>query len=252
MSKIEWTHILGPGTGVTWNPVTGCTPVNEGCENCYAKRMAETRIRWRCGYDAEEPFKITYHEGQGGKLASLRNPRGVLVCSMIDLFHNDIATEHELFWIDAYNQHTYFMLTKRAENMRDLLHGRNPRYNWWLGVTVENQRRAEERLPILMELASEGWNTFVSVEPQLGPVSLLNYMYPSMSMGIIKTDALKWVIAGGETGPGTRPANPDWFLSLRDQCASAGIPFFFKGNGGRVKNRLLDGQEHNEFPEVNR
>jgi protein gp37 len=227
-SKIEWTD-------ATWNPVTGCSPVSEGCKHCYAKRNAQGRLRGRVGYDREDPFRVKVHAGRMGQPLRWVKPRRIFVCSMGDLFHEDVPEETlaEIFQNMAWaHEHTFMVLTKRPERMKRLLTDDDfissvvdnggecadwpwPLKNVWLGVTAENQTRADERIPVLMETPSA--IRFVSVEPMLGPVN------PAL--------ALDWVICGGETGPGARPLHPDWVRGLRDQCVSARVPFFFKSWG---------------------
>jgi protein gp37 len=271
-TKIEWAT-------ETWNPVTGCTPVSEACQNCYAKRMAN-RLRGRFGYPEDEPFRVTLHPEKLDEPLKWKKPRRVFVCSMGDLFHEDVphsAIQKVLYRVRMAKWHTFLILTKRPERMRAFfmqyyVTGHIP--NLWLGVTAENQARADERIPILLQIPAAV--RFVSVEPMMGPVDLSWCNY-----------TLDWVICGGETGPGARPMHPDWARSLRDQCQEAGTPFFFKswGNycapsqmpedtyrgweyhhgtencwreddptpwevGKKAAGHLIDGQEWRQFPEV--
>ena len=230
---------------VTWSPISGCTPISEGCQNCYAKRMAQ-RLKGRYGYPADDPFRPgVMHNDVIHKPAHGKKPRKIFVCSMGDIFHKDVDWNH-LFavWqmMGMIKRHTFIVLTKRPENALSHLTGslgfHLKRQDWcrpnawplpnvWLGVTAENQQRADERIPILLQIPAAV--RFVSVEPMLGPVKLsLNYH----SHGIKGHQKLDWVICGGESGPGARPMNPDWVRSLRDQCQGAGVPFFFKQWGG--------------------
>lgn len=267
-SRIEWTD-------ATWSPVTGCTPASEGCQNCYAKRMAN-RLRGRCGYPADDPFKVTMHEDRLGEPLRWKKPRKVFVCSMSDLFHEDVPNEfidYVFAVMGRSQQHTFILLTKRPERMREYLQaGRyqqilniayrlkyrpeglgkgidNPKDmrwwpNVWLGVTAENQQRADERIPILLQIPAAV--RFVSIEPMLGPVDLtgirfdrntimnvlegcgINRLSPCQSIPNAFCEKINWVICGGETGPGARPMHPEWMRSVRDQCRDAGVPFFFK------------------------
>ena len=361
-TKIEWAE-------KTWNPITGCTKISPGCANCYAERMSK-RLVGRCGYDKDNPFQVTLHVDRLDEPLKWRKPQMVFVCSMGDLFHGDVPDD----WIDQvfgailgckiFNNvpdHTFLILTKRPERMREYLgtrtpeellrawanacpcytddpnvsvedlvysetcydwdeHGRNsngseykpwgyiqrlfPLSNVWLGVTAENQEKANERIPILLQIPAA--KRFVSVEPMLGSVDLeslelgpngygLTFLLNALTgwaHGNIEKSGkpkvhrndqfgrLDWVICGGETGPGARPMHPDWARSLRDQCVSAGVPFFFKqqgewgytpyGNrkgmnpyesirlngdllfrcGKKFAGRNLDGREWNERPEV--
>jgi len=312
-TKIEWAE-------ETWNPVTGCTPVSAGCDNCYARRMA-IRLRGRCGYSADDPFKVTLHPDRLEQPLRWWKPRRVFVCSMGDLFHGDVPEEFidEIFAIMALcPQHTFIVLTKRPERIRGYMQPPPPFYttrlgpvmehmeehgylsrddaiaiappgsilpedppwplpNVWLGVTAENQEAADERIPILLEIPAAV--RFVSVEPMLGPVALDAFCAPSDGYAQrikVLIDGIDWVICGGESGPSARPMHPDWARSLRDQCQSAGVPFFFKqwgewypdrkgvydarcaifGDtvthkiGKKAAGRLLDGREWNEYPEA--
>jgi len=166
-SKIEWTE-------VTWNPVTGCTPISPGCENCYAKRMA-TRLRGRCGYPKDDPFRVTLHPERLNEPLSWKKPRRVFVCSMGDLFHDDVDGGFLCRVFDtimAAEQHIFLVLTKRPKRMRDFfkrcIHGTIS--NLWVGVTVENQEAANKRIPLLLQTPAAVH--FVSCEPLLGPVDL--------------------------------------------------------------------------------
>jgi len=291
-TKIEWTRDINGNPGKTWNPITGCTPISEGCEHCYARRMAQ-RLKGRYGYPEDDPFRVTFHPDRLDQPLKWKKPRMVFVCSMGDLFHEDVKDE----WIDSifstmistyYGYHTYLILTKRPQRMKAYLSRRKytgkHSFRIWLGVTCENQQRADERIPILLQIPAAV--RFVSIEPMLGPVDL-TFINP---FDDFHTDALDtpdpsyklhWVILGGETGPGARPMHPDWARSVRDQCQAAGVPFFFKQWGewidathlettrshlgirkdemmlenscmrriGKHKaGRLLDGREWNEYP----
>lgn len=254
-TKIEWaTHV--------WNPISGCTPVSEGCQNCYARRMAY-RLRGRCGYPEEDPFKVTLHPELLNEPLHWKKPRRVFVCSMGDLFHEDVPEDFilEVFltMVDC-PKHIFMVLTKRPKRMKDFIEkfrskrlgisGKTieemkawPNKRIWLGVTAENQRTADERIPILLQTPAV--IRFVSCEPLLGPIDLSRYKpfdgecycqdrpdgcKPRLARGCPET-AIDWVIVGGETGPNARPMHPDWVRSLRDQCQKAGVPFFFKSWG---------------------
>lgn len=285
MTRIEWADEV-------WNPVTGCTPISEGCDHCYARRMA-ARLAGRCGYDKRKPFAVTWHENKLFVPARWKKPRRIFTCSMGDLFHGDVRVE----WIDrilnviaSCPQHRFLLLTKRPGNIRDKLYGEAParfladgQYlsNLWLGVTAENQKRANERMVDLLEIPAAV--RFLSYEPALGPLDLnaREWLIDKRRFRYTLGRYLDWVICGGETGPGARPVHPDWVRSLRDQCAEAGVPFFFKhwgewaqrhdlqanqpGIKGRLwhtwdpdtsvcrvgkkpAGRLLDGREWNEVP----
>lgn len=239
-TKIEWADQV-------WNPVTGCTPISEGCLNCYAARMAK-RLAGRYGYPKDEPFKPgTIHEDKFQEPYHWKQPQKVFVCSMGDLFHNDVpfrVVRNVLFpMFGNGRRHTYMILTKRPERMLQCLYDNAPDYlplkNLWLGVTAENQRTADERIPILLQIPAA--KHFVSVEPMLEPIKLPNGRCQKCG-GMNQKDGLRcevcgetaladrldWVIAGPETGPGARPCNIDWVRDLQRQCAAAGVPFFDK------------------------
>jgi len=261
-SRIEWTD-------ATWSPVTGCAPISEGCQNCYAKRMSK-RIAGRCGYPADEPFRVTLHPERLEEPLKWKKPRRVFVCSMGDLFHEQVPDEYiTKVWeiMNNASHHTFLVLTKRPQRMKDFLArlgwyihdrdgypmeavldegGKYTLKNVWLGVTAENQQRTDERIPILLQIPAAV--RFVSVEPMLGPVDLTNIKfdrwttsnvlegcgvktgpgYVGQSIPNFHCEKIDWVICGGETGPGARPIHPDWVRSLRDQCQDSGVPFFFK------------------------
>lgn len=246
-TKIEWLD-----GGASWNPITGCTPISEGCANCYAKTMAETRLRGMFGYDKTDPFKVTYHEDKVTQPMRWKRPRKIFVCSMGDLFHDDVKHRQIIRIFNVFQlapQHTYLLLTKRPERMKDIIEhfygGAFPPPNLWLGVTAENQRTADERIPIL--LSTPAAKRFVSVEPMLEIVDILYYLpeydysptyeyyqkaYPNCGKSPIQiTRGLDWVICGAETGQNARPMDLKWARDLRDQCAESNVPFFFKKAG---------------------
>lgn len=246
-TKIEWAD-------KTWNPITGCTPISEGCQNCYAKRMSK-RLAGRCGYPKDKPFAVTIHRDKFEQPLHWKKPSRIFVCSMGDLFDDAVPFRyiHEIWDVmKKCPQHNFLILTKRPEIMRIVL-GRIYSLErlgaamgfWshiWLGVTAETQQRADERIPILLQTPAA--KRFVSVEPMLGQIDL-KHLQPNREVeidclsgthGVISPHAginekLDWVICGGETGPGARPMHPDWARSLRDQCQAAGTPFFFKSWG---------------------
>lgn len=275
-TKIEWTQ-------ATWNTVTGCTPVSPGCKNCYARRAAK-RLAGRCGYPADEPFRLTLHPEKLDEPLHWQKPRMIFVCSMSDLFHESVPDEFidKVFAVMALaQQHTFQVLTKRPRRMVEYLTGhaaggrhiwtaaqqivmprsqRKPDIGWplpnvWAGVTTEDQQRADERIPLLLQTPAAV--RFVSCEPLLGPIDLTQAMYgkrpESMNCfgftdGFGYEACIQWVIAGAETGPGARPADPDWVRSLRDQCREAGVPFFFKRWSDGT--HLIDGQEWRQMPDL--
>lgn len=344
-SSIEWTD-------ATWNPVTGCSVVSPGCTNCYAMKLAGTRLQHhpsRAGLTRDSKAgpvwtgEVRLNEKWLDQPLRWRRPRRIFVCAHGDLFHESVPDE----WIDRIfavmalaPQHSFQVLTKRADRMRayvteqaaggrfitdwiarilaplpgggydtgqlkgaarERLREANrrcggtpfsarPLPNVWLGVSVEDQARADERIPDL--LATPAAVRFLSCEPLLGLVDLDtiyvrrhgqlptelshrlgDYVRP-LRGNFTDSPKLDWVIAGGESGPGARPADPAWVRLLRDQCADAGVAFFFKQWGawhadalrytdmegrcppprmliGKKKaGRLLDGAEHNAMPKV--
>lgn len=227
-TKIEWSD-------ATWNPVTGCTKVSPGCDNCYAETFAE---RWRgtTGHYFEHGFDVIQRPGKLALPLTWRRPRRVFVNSMSDLFHDAVPDSFiaEVFAVMAKTpRHTYQLLTKRHGRMRALLNRASfrdnlaavaplwPLPNVWLGVSVENQQWARIRIPALLDTPAEV--RWISAEPLLGPINL------DLASELAMVDGgLDWIVTGGESGPGARPMHPDWARSLRDQCANASKPFFFK------------------------
>lgn len=241
-TRIEWADSV-------WNPVTGCTPISEACENCYAKRMSK-RLAGRCGYPKDEPFRVTLHPDRLEQPLRWKKPRRVFVPSMGDLFHDDVPfmAIAKIFGVmHSCKQHVFMVLTKRPERMKEFFEwfvGPEWRGAWaheyphvWLGVTAENQQRADERIPILLQIPAAV--RFVSVEPMLGVVDLVAALDAAIGIeGKVEIPAvdgidnwLHWVICGGETGPGARPTHPDWVRSLVLQCKNAGVPIFVKQMG---------------------
>lgn len=241
MTKIEWVGRSEDGSpGKTWNPITGCTKTSEGCLHCYAERMA-LRLAGRCGYPYDDPFRPgTLHEARFSEPLRRQKPTEYFVCSMSDLFHSAVSDEtigRVLDIIRDCPQHTFMLLTKRAE--RIVAFSPYPD-NCRVGITAENQRRYDERIPHLLSVKAPV--RFVSCEPLLCEINMR--VRPERILP-------DWIIAGGETGPGARPMDPDWARSLRNQCDFAKIPFFFKRHGGVRKvpgDRLLDGQKWIQRP----
>jgi len=242
-SSIEWTDS-------TWNPVTGCTKVSPGCKHCYAETFAE-RFRGVEGHPYEQGFDLRIWRDRFDLPLRWRTPRTIFVNSMSDLFHRDIPDEV----IDAVFEtmrradwHTFQVLTKRPDRMRAVVLDRNARGlaprvvqpNTWLGTSVESQdyvSRAEaiRDLPVSVR--------FLSCEPLLGPLDLRGVLDPGQG--------INWVIVGGESGHGARPMEKDWALDIQEQCADAGVPFFFKQWGGKNKKRagrILNGATWDEMP----
>lgn len=247
----------------TWNPIVGCSKVSPGCDNCYAEKFA-----FRIVNMLEKSKSETYHvyknaatkSGWTGRTAlntdhidkplQWKSPRMVFVCSMGDLFHENVP----FTWIDQVfevivdcTEHIFIILTKRPERMKEYMdyriaNGKYYNYSWvWLGVTAENQEQADKRIPILLKIPAA--KRFVSIEPMLGPVKLTairqfdgkgihiasyQVLEPITTAKDSNRPALDWVICGGESGPKARPMHPEWVRSVRDQCEAAGTPFFFK------------------------
>jgi protein gp37 len=235
VTTIEWTDS-------TWNPVTGCTKITAGCDNCYAERFSE---RWRgvANHPFENGFDLTIRPERLDQPLAWRRPRMIFVNSMSDLFHKEVPNDFiDLVFdtMEAANWHVFQLLTKRSSLMRDYLlrrySSKTPPPHIWLGVSVEDAS-ASARIRHLRE-APAGVR-FLSIEPLIGPV------------GPIDLSGIHWVIAGGESGPGARPIHVDWVREVRDQCSNAKVAFFFKQWGGyRPKSggRSLDGREWNELP----
>lgn len=226
MTKIEWTE-------KTWNPITGCSKISAGCQNCYAERMAK-RLAGRGGYDRKHPFDVTFHPDRLGAPRTWKTPSMIFVCSMGDFYHELVDTNSQdcVFSVmRATPQHTYQLLTKRPEIAREALMHHPLPPNVWLGVTAENQECADKRIPILLDIPAAV--RFVSVEPMLGPVDLWQWLGGERNIKPPHkyNGGIDWVICGGETGPGARKMELQWARDLRDQCRNAGVPFFFKKVG---------------------
>lgn len=235
-SSIEWTD-------ATWNPVRGCTKISPGCKHCYAETFAE-RFRGVKGHPYEQGFDLRLVPEKLGEPLRWREPRMVFVNSMSDLFHPAVPDEY----IEAVARvmvaakwHTYQVLTKRSERMRDLLKTRlrfaAMESNIWWGVSVENRKHGLPRMEHLRQASAS--IRFLSVEPLLE------------DLGTLDLNGVSWVIVGGESGPGARPMAKEWVVSLRDQCLANRVPFFFKQWGGVRKKkagRVLEGKTYNQFP----
>ena len=229
MTKIQWTD-------KTWSPVTGCTKISPGCKNCYAERMSK-RLAGRFGYPpAPDNFKVTLHENKLKEPYKWIKSKMIFVCSMSDLFHEDVP---DSFIDDVWdtmlisNQHTYQILTKRPERMKNWIekHIYDQAYwkNVWFGVSCENKEQADKRIPDLLQTPAAV--RFISVEPMLEKINISDLIWNQMRENdyyFIPSLGISWVICGAESGTGARLMNPDWARDLRDQCKNAGIPFFMK------------------------
>lgn len=230
-SSIEWTE-------ATWNPVTGCTKISAGCKFCYAERVAG-RLRRMGQPRYADGFKLTLQHDLVTLPLRWRRPRVIFVNSMSDLFHSDIP---EAFIAAVFETmvlahwHTFQVLTKRSERLRELA----PRLPWprnvWQGVSVESAEHTGRISDLVTVPAAV---RFLSVEPLLGPI-------PDLPL-----HGLDWVIVGGESGPRARPMSAAWAEQIRDRCGHAGVPFFFKQWGGpnkKATGRLLDGRTWDAMP----
>ena len=298
-TKIEWTD-------ATWNPITGCSVVSPGCTNCYAMRLAGTRLKHipsRVGLTRESKAgpvwngTVLFNEPALLQPLKWKRPRMIFVCAHGDLFAENVPDA----WIDQVfavmalaPQHTFQVLTKRPERMRAYLSGDINRHrimslacdmavegalnvtlvaapefeatappgppirlwewplpNVWLGVSVEDQKRADERIPVLLDTPAAV--RFISAEPILGDMDIIwamSRLSIDIAAGMLKRGffapgletikGLDWVIAGGESGPGARPMHPDWARSLRAQCWVTGVPFFIKQWGEWLPEEDMD------------
>ncbi len=231
-SGIEWTES-------TWNPVTGCAKISPGCKHCYAERMAE-RLQSMGQANYANGFALTLQPQMLERPLTWKTPQTIFVNSMSDLFHDDVplAFIRRVFDVMARaHWHRFQVLTKRAERLQAIGHALDWPANVWMGVSVENDRY-RHRVDRLRAVPAR--TRFLSLEPLLGPIHDLNL------------SGIDWVIVGGESGPGARPMNPAWVTDLRDQCARASVPFFFKQWGGRNKKitgRVLEGRVWDEMPQ---
>ena len=230
-SNIEWTEM-------TWNPVTGCTKISQGCKHCYAERMAKRltamgSARYRNG------FEVTLHPDLLDVPRKWRQPRVVFVNSMSDLFHDDIPDEYIARVFATMRdcpQHTFQVLTKRADRLTSLGQKLEWPKNVWMGVSVEDVR-VISRIDGLRAVPAA--IRFLSLEPLIGPLDRLPLR------------GIDWAIVGGESGPRARPMKREWVTSILRQCRTAGVAFFFKQWGGVRKDmtgRKLIGTHYDEMP----
>lgn len=236
-STIEWTD-------ATWNPVRGCTKISPGCKFCYAERFAE-RFRGVHGHPFEQGFDLRLVPEKLIDPLRWKTPKMVFVNSMSDLFHEGVP-DHYIEAVSRVmvhaNWHTFQVLTKRSKRMSALLKTKlrfaAGRQNIWWGVSVENRSYG---LPRIEDLRVSGAAIkFLSVEPLIE------------DLGTVQLDQIDWMIVGGESGPGARPMEARWVRSLRRQCRTTGVRFFFKQWGGVRKHltgRILDGRTYDEFPD---
>lgn len=240
-SKIEWTE-------QTWNPTTGCTKLSPGCKHCYAETMAKRLQAMRAsGY--ENGFDLALHPGRLDQPTRRKKPTTWFVNSMSDLFHDGIPDgylDRVFATIRATPQHTYQILTKRAERLPAYFAGRDCPRNVWLGVSVEDRRYGVPRIDFLRQVKARV--RFLSVEPLLADI------------GALDLSGIHWVIIGGESGPKARPMRPEWVDGVRRQCEDQGAAFFFKQWGGwgadgvrrhkKANGRMLHGRTWDELPQM--
>ena len=226
-TKIEWTDEV-------WNPVTGCTPVSDGCKNCYAERIMKR-------FQPERDFTdVKMHYDRLDQPLHWKKPRRIFVCSMGDLFHPDVIERFisRVFkTIRECPQHTFQILTKRPARLKSFGFPKNV----LVGVSIEDTIRCVDRAPLLVESGAR--KIFVSFEPLLSPINTL--FVPNVD----------WIIVGCESGPGARPMELDWVRTLRNFSVENKIPFFFKQakiDGKIVKMPYLDGRKWDQYPTVER
>jgi protein gp37 len=227
----------------SWNPVAGCTPVSAGCNHCFAARYAGRHLG---AFDDRRPFSVVrYREDQLELPLRWRKPRTILLPTLGDLFHPDVPDEFIDCVFAAMSccpQHRFLVLTKRIQRLRQWLRENPRRGLWlvpwlWLGVSVEDQASADERIPILLQTpAAHRW---VSVEPMLGPVNLREMAHhDDWHVDALdppdRSRRLEWVVIGGETGPGARACRMTWISALVDQCDQADVPVWVKQWGRNV------------------
>lgn len=230
-TKIEWTE-------VSWNPITGCTKISDGCKNCYAARLTRRLVvmhnpRYKNG------FEVTIHEDLIEAPLKWKTPKMIFVNSMSDLFHEKVQDDVILKIFETMNkcpQHIFQVLTKRPERLVLL----NDKINWteniWLGVSIESSKYLN-RADLLR--GTGAYIKFISAEPLIGELNRINL------------ENIDWIIVGGESGPGARPMNREWVTTLRDVARDSETAFFFKQWGGTNKKkagRLLDGRTYDEYP----
>ena len=230
-SNIEWTEM-------TWNPVTGCSKVSQGCKHCYAERMAKRLYamgadRYRNG------FQPTLHDDLIDLPKHWKKSRIIFVNSMSDLFQSEVSDDfiRRVFsTMKACPQHTFQILTKRSQRLRELAESLPWTTNIWVGVSVEDAASMNRVADLAFVPAQV---RFLSCEPLIGPLEDLPLNH------------IQWVIVGGESGPGARPMNPKWVESIHRQCLAHDVPFFFKQWGGVRKDktgRELHGRTYDEMP----
>ena len=230
-SHIEWTEM-------TWNPVTGCNKISQGCKFCYAERMAK-RLKAMGVERYRNGFEVTLQEDMVDRPLRWKKPRVVFVNSMSDLFHEDVPLEFIQRVFETMvkaEQHVFQVLTKRSDRLLAISDQLPWPKNVWMGVSVEDND-VVDRIHDLSLVPAQ--TRFLSCEPLIGPLDEL------------PLDFMHWVIVGGESGPGARPMNEAWVESIFNQCQESDVAFFFKQWGGVQKSRtgrLLHGKTYDEMP----
>ena len=232
-SKIEWTES-------TWNPISGCTKISRGCDNCYAERMA-MRLKAMGTRGYENGFEVTMHPHALEKPLKMKKPQVIFVNSMSDIFHDKIPDAFIVEIFEVMNKahwHTFQVLTKRPKRLEKIADKLNWTPNIWMGVTVEANEYAY-RVDYLRNCPAK--TKFLSLEPLIDSVDKLDY------------SGIDWVIVGGESGPGARSMKKEWVIEIRDRCKKENIDFFFKQWGGVNKKKLgrqLEGRFYDEMPKL--
>lgn len=232
-TKIQWTEM-------TWNPITGCTKISDGCVNCYAARMAK-RLKAMGNPRYTNEFAVTVHEDLLDVPLGIKQPKMIFVNSMSDLFHEDVPDDIIIKIFETMNRaywHTFQVLTKRPKRLQEMekLGLLNWSPNIWMGVTVENHNYIDR----INELRNTKANIkFLSCEPLLGSLKNINM------------ENIDWVIVGGESGPKSREMKKEWVMEIKELCEEKDVAFFFKQWGGTNKKksgRLLDGKTYDYYP----
>ena len=222
-TKIEWAE-------VSWNPITGCTKLSDGCLNCYAERMAK-RLKAMGQPNYKNGFKVTYHPNVLNYPLKWKKSRMIFVNSMSDLFHEEVPIDFIKQIFEVMNQanwHIFQALTKRAERLLEISSKLKWTENIWMGVTVENSKY-KERIELLKKTQAKV--KFLSLEPLLGDLGTLNL------------EGIDWVIVGGESGPNARPMKKEWVENILIQCRKQNVPFFFKQWGAFNANEQKVGKK---------
>jgi len=230
-TKIEWTES-------SWNPITGCSKISDGCLNCYAEKMA-LRLKAMGTKGYENGFEVTLQYHQLERPLKLKKPQMIFVNSMSDIFHEKVPDDYILKIFETMNKadwHIFQVLTKRPERLEELREKINWTKNIWLGTTIESNKYID-RVKFIKETQAN--IKFISFEPLIDSVKDINI------------EGIDWVIVGGESGSGSRVIKKEWIYEIKEKCDKLNIPFFFKQWGGTNKKksgRLLDGKIYDEMP----